>query len=145
VVSLGGLLERFLTQERQREPDKSWSQAVSEGTRFEAATHRCASCQRSLTAGETVYTPSRGVLCRQCFEIPFARKGSIMASSDIERYAYDVAYFWIKDHKEQALDIQYSHNQYDLLPRYVQKQLGHDEFYEVAARCCGRLLKVQEP
>src|SRR5476649_497044 len=57
VISLGGLLERFLNQERQREPDKSWSQAVAEGTTFEAATHRCASCQRSLTASEVVYTP----------------------------------------------------------------------------------------
>jgi hypothetical protein len=141
VISLGGLLERFLNQDRQRDPDKSWSQAVADGTTFEAATHRCASCQRSLTSSEVVYTPSRGVLCRQCFEIPFSRTGANLASSDIERYAYDVAYFWIEDHRDKAMDKEYARYQYDLLPKYVQKQIDAAAFHAVAIRCVDRLLK----
>ena len=55
-----------------------------------------------------------------------------------------MVYFWIKDHKEEPLDKDYSRTQFELLPRYIQKQLTHEEFYKVAAKCRTQLLKIQE-
>jgi hypothetical protein len=70
VLSLGGLLDRFVSQERQRQPDQSWSQLITEGATFMAPTAQCASCQIAVLPGQAIQTPSRGTLCRSCFELP---------------------------------------------------------------------------
>jgi hypothetical protein len=69
-IALGGLLDRFISQEGQRQPEKSWSQIAAEGGTLMAPTAQCVSCQISLLPGQSIQTPSRGTLCRNCFELP---------------------------------------------------------------------------
>lgn len=140
VLSLGALLELFLTQERQRPSDKSWSQIVAEGSTFEASMHRCASCHRSLLVSETINTPSRGPLCRQCFELPRPRARSIEDSPDIERYANDDAHFWIRYHDDEVTS-EFSQSRYADLPRYIQKVIDSEQYHRVVSRCFARITK----
>jgi len=85
VISLGGLLDRFLSQERQRQPDKSWSQMTAEGGTSMAPTAQCVSCQITLLPGQFIQTPSRGTLCRPCFELP-AKVAQTTSLSEVQTW-----------------------------------------------------------
>jgi len=145
VVSLGALLERFLNQERQRQSNKSWWQLAAEGATFEAPTTRCALCNKALLVSEVINTPSRGPLCRQCFEIPPGRirPTGTPEHGDFERYAYDAAEDWMKLHGQLDLERHFSDESYEELPRYVQKQITYDQYHEIVLRCLAQLRKTR--
>jgi hypothetical protein len=96
-VSLAGLLHKFLHQERLRQPSMTWPEIASGGVTFAMPTttpdqprvredrgpllvpasphNRCAACQKPLlNPAEAINTPSRGRICRACFELPFPKR-----------------------------------------------------------------------
>lgn len=70
-ISLAALLEKFLILEKQRPLHKSWVESAER--LYAVSKNQCVSCQRHLLPDEVINTPNRGILCRQCFEIPFRR------------------------------------------------------------------------
>jgi len=56
--------------------------------------------------------------------------------ADFERYASDAVEGWIRSNRrEPQLPKEFSDEDYESLPRYVQKQIDHDEYYEIMLRC----------
>lgn len=126
-IALGALLERFLTQERQRPSNETWPELAAKGITFEAAMQRCDSCKRSLLASDVIKTRLRGVLCRRCLEMPLGGSSKV---NDVDRYAFDTAYDYIKRYPlVKELDRGFCDHQYEELPRYVQEQVDYDSFF----------------
>ena len=96
-VSLAALLHKFLHQERLRQSSLTWPEIVAGGFTFPMPSttpeepgvntsagplmvpaspqNRCAACQKPLVnLAEAINTPSRGRICRACFELPFPKR-----------------------------------------------------------------------
>lgn len=88
-ISLARILQKFAHQDRLRPPHLQWAEIVDEGITFTmpndgetkplmvpmSTQNRCAMCQKPLTNPQDVInTPSRGKVCRSCFEIPMPKR-----------------------------------------------------------------------
>jgi len=66
----------------------------------------------------------------------YGRPRSPMANkADFERYAYDVATAWARLNGSEELTREASDDGYEVLPRYIQKQIDYDEFYDIVLQC----------
>ena len=94
-VALAYLMQKFLHQENLRQPTLTWPQIIEEGITFPMPAitrtvkmneehkepfmmtvtplNRCASCQKPVTTANAINTPSRGRICKACFELPFPK------------------------------------------------------------------------
>jgi hypothetical protein len=92
-IHLARFLQKFLFQDRLRNQGMTWSEVIKQGITFPHYAEepsviegspeirmpardqaRCASCQKPIySAGEAINTPTRGRICRSCFELPLPR------------------------------------------------------------------------
>lgn len=94
-VAVAHLFKKFLHQEKLRQPSMTWPQIIEAGMTFpiptptttmqdekekkaplmvpHSPTGRCASCQKPISSANAINTPTRGRICRACFELPFPK------------------------------------------------------------------------
>lgn len=57
------------------------------------------------------------------------------AASDFERYASDTIEKWLRTNRDEQLSKDFSDEQYQVLPRYIQKQIDNDEYFQIVLGC----------
>lgn len=65
----------------------------------------------------------------------------IHAASEFERYATETAEKWFQVNKGKKVTEKFSEEAYEVLPRYIQKQIDYDEYFAIVTRCLAKLEK----